>query len=171
LDDWSHDELDETSWEGLAIIGGVVGGEDFLSWVEEVISPKLLHELCAVKLELGGVGLGEFGEGEGPSEKSGSESDGSVGWVNLLRLAHIVTLVGGDDDVSVLNNSLEVLVHGLSIDLELEDSTIDFVDHHNWLDLLSEGLSEDSLGLDANTFDVIDDNESSISDTEGSGDF
>jgi hypothetical protein len=112
-----------------------------------------------------------MGEGEGPSEESGTEGDGTGGWVDLLGLTHVFALVGGDDDVGVLNNSLEVLVHGLTIDLELEDSTIDLVDHHDWLDLLSEGLSEDSLGLDADTFDVIDDDEGTIGDTEGGGDF
>jgi len=112
-----------------------------------------------------------MGEGEGPSEESGTEGDGTGCWVDLLGLTHVFALVSGDDDVGVLNNSLEVLVHGLTIDLELEDSTIDLVDHHDWLDLLSEGLSEDSLGLDADTFDVIDDDEGTISDTEGGGDF
>ena len=170
LDDWLHDELDEASWEGLSFGTGIVGLELLLLWVEVVVTPEFLHELESIELEFGRVGGSELGESEGPSEKSGSESDGTVGWVDLLGLTHIIALVGGDDNVGVLNNSLEVLVHGLSIDLELENTTIDLVDHHNWLNLLSKSLSEDSLSLDTNTFDIIDDDKSSISNTKGSSD-
>ena len=58
-------------------------------------------------------------KGESPSEEGRSESNGSVGRVDLLGLAHVITLVGGDNDVGVLNDTLEVLVHGLSVNLEL----------------------------------------------------
>jgi hypothetical protein len=66
---------------------------------------------------------------------------------------------------------LEVLIHGLTINLEFKDTTIDLVDEEDWLDLLTEGLTEHSLSLHANTFDVIDDDEGTISDTECSSDF
>ena len=89
-----------------------------------------------------------------------------------MRLfSHVFGLVGRDDNVSVLNNTLEVLVHGLTIDLELEDTSINLVNEEDGLNLLSESLSEDGLGLDADTFDVINNDESTIGDTEGSGDF
>ena len=88
----------------------------------------------------------------------------------MLRLAHVVAFVGGDDDVSVLNNSLEVLVHVLAIDLEFKNTSVDFVDHQDGLDFLSESLAEDGLGLHAHTFDVIDDDEGAIGNTESSGD-
>ena len=60
----------------------------------------------------------------------------------MLGLSHIVALVGGDDDISVLDDSLEVLIHVLSFDLELEDSSVDLVNEEDWLDLLSKGLSK-----------------------------
>lgn len=89
-----------------------------------------------------------------------------------MRLfSHVFGLVGRDDNVSVLNNTLEVLVHGLTINLELEDTSINLVNEEDGLNLLSESLSEDGLGLDADTFDVINNDESTIGDTEGSGDF
>jgi len=110
-------------------------------------------------------------KGESPSEEGRSERDSSCGWVDLLGLTHVFALVGGDDNVGVLDNTLEVLVHGLAIDLEFENTTIDFVNHHDWLDLLGKSLSKHSLGLHTDTFDVIDDDESSICDTEGSGNF
>jgi hypothetical protein len=37
----------------------------------------------------------------------------------LLRISHIITLVSSNDNVCVLSNSLEVLVHGLTIYLQL----------------------------------------------------
>jgi len=170
LDDWSHDELDETSGEGLAIFSGVVSGELLGRGVEVVVTPEFLHETIAIKLELLRVGLSESGEGEGPSEKSGTEGDGTNGRVNLLGLTHVLELVSGDDDVGVLDDTLEVLVHGLTIDLKFEDTSVNLVDHHDGLNLLRESLSEDGLGLDTDTFDVIDDDEGTIGDTEGSGD-
>ena len=171
LDDGLHDEFDEASSE-LSTLAIIVNLDEFLlSGAEVVISPKLTHELLSVELELVGVSSGEHGEGEGPSEEGGTESDGTVGGVNLLSLSHVFSLVGGDDNVSVLNNTLEVLVHGLTINLEFEDTSVDLVNEEDGLNLLSESLSEDGLGLDADTFDVIDNDESSVSDTEGSGDF
>ena len=52
---------------------------------------------------------------------------------------------------------------------KLEKSTIDLVDDNNRLDTLTKSLTEHSLGLHTHTFDGIDDNESTISDTESSG--
>jgi hypothetical protein len=49
------------------------------------------------------------------------------------------------------------LVHGLAIDLEFKDTTVNLVDEENGLDLFTECLTEHSLGLHANTFDVVDD--------------
>jgi len=89
----------------------------------------------------------------------------------LLRLAHIIALVGGDNDVGVLNDTLKVLIHGLAVNLEFKDSTIDLVDEKDWLNLFTEGLTENSFCLHANTFDVIDNDEGTISDTESSSDF
>ena len=162
--------MDEASGE-LFVIGHVRGLELLGGGVEEVVAPEFLHELCAIELELLGVGGGETGEGEGPAEEGGTESDGTVGWVDLLGLTHVLKLVGGDDDVGVLDNTLEVLVHSLTINLEFEDTSVNLVDHHDGLNLLREGLSQDSLGLDADTLDVIDDDESTIGDTEGGSDF
>ena len=62
-------------------------------------------------------------------------------------------------------------MHSFSIDLKFEDTTVDLVNHHNWLDFLSKSLSKYSLGLHAHSFDVIDNNESTISDTKGCSDF
>jgi len=170
-DDRSHDELDEASGESFTIVTSVLGAELLVLRVEVVITPKLLHELVLSDIELLGVGPGESGESEGPSEKSGSEGDGTESGVNLLGFSHVFALVGGDDNVSVFNNTAEVLIHSFTIDLEFEDTSVNFVDHENGLDLLGESLSKDGLGLDADTFDVIDDDESTISNSEGGGDF
>ena len=170
LDDGAHDELDEASGELLALCTSVVSGELLGSGVEVVVAPEFLHETITVELELLGVGGSEAGEGEGPAEEGGAESDGTDGGVNLLGLSHVGKLVGGDDNVSILDDTLEVLVHGLTINLKLKDATIDLVDHHDGLNLLSKSLTEDSLGLHTDTLDVIDDNESTIGDTKGGGD-
>jgi hypothetical protein len=66
---------------------------------------------------------------------------------------------------------LEVLIHGFAIDLKFKDTTIDFVNKEDWFDLFSESLTKNSFCLDANTFDVIDDDKSAISNTKSSCDF
>ena len=87
-----------------------------------------------------------------------------------MGLSHIIGLIGGDDNVGVLDDALELLVHVLTLDLELEDTSVDLVDEENRLDFLTESLSEHSLGLDTDTLDVIDDDESTIGNSESSGD-
>jgi hypothetical protein len=170
-DDWLHDELNEAAGKLATCTIFRVSGELLGLGVVVVVTPELLHELEKIDLELVSIDTSEAGQGESPTEKSGTESDSTVGRIDLLRLAHIIALVGGDDDVGVLNDTLEVLIHGLTIDLEFKDTTIDLVDEEDWLDLFTEGLTEHSFSLHANTFDVIDDDKSTISDTEGSSDF
>ena len=170
LDDGAHDKLDEASLEFLAVLSLALSLELLGGGVEVVVAPEFLHESLTVQLELLRVSGGKSGQGEGPAEKCGTEGNGTLGWVNLVRLTHVLELVGGDDDVGVLNDTLEVLEHGLTIDLELQDASVNLVDHHDGLDLLGKGLTEDSLSLHANTLDVIDDDKSAISDTESSGD-
>jgi len=63
------------------------------------------------------------------------------------------------------------LVHSFTIDLKFKDATIDLVNKQNWLNFFSEGLTEYGLSLNANTFDVINDDEGAVSDTESSCDF
>ena len=69
-----HDELDEAAFEDLVTFVGV-SDESLLGGREVVVSPKLLHELEDVKLELVGVDSCESGQGEGPTEKRGTEGD------------------------------------------------------------------------------------------------
>jgi len=174
-DDWLHHELDEGSLELLIVIGfGVV--LPFLGFlIEVVITPKFLHHLGFFDTEFSGIDFGEFGNGESPSEKGGTESASTFDWVNLeileLFMGSFSILVGGDQDVDILDNSEEFLIHGLTINLKFEDTSINLVDHENGDDLLTEGLSEDGLGLDGSTFDIIDDDKGTISNSESSGDF
>jgi hypothetical protein len=65
----------------------------------------------------------------------------------------------------------ECLVHDLTVDLELEDVSVDLVDEKNWSDLLLHGLSEHGFSLDADSFDGIDDDQSTIGDSESCSDF
>jgi hypothetical protein len=171
--DWLHHESDESSLkEGTTLLIWLVVVLPLLGLlIKVVITPKLLHHLFLLNTELEGIDLSELSDGESPSEKSGTESSGTHDWVNLLSLTHIIALIGGDDNVNVLYNSQEVLVHGLTVNLKFEDTSVNLVDHEDWLDLLGKSLSQDSLGLDRNTLDVIDDDKCTISDSESSGDF
>jgi hypothetical protein len=75
-------------------------------------------------------------------------------------------IVSGDDDVGGLDGSLENLESLLFLQLKLKQDTIHLVDHKDWLDSLSESLTEDGLGLDANSLNAIDDDDGSVSNTE-----
>jgi hypothetical protein len=76
--------------------------------------------------------------------------------------------VGGDDHISGFDHTSKALVSFVHILLELKNDTIDLVDHKNGLDTFSKSLTQDSLGLHANTFDAIDNDESTIGHTESS---
>jgi len=170
LDDGVHDELDESSLEGLA-----GGRETFLVpllgfSIEVVVTPKLFHQLIGRDTELLGVHEGESGKGEAPAFFTRTEGDGTLRGI-AQKITHIGLFVVGDNDVGKINDSDEVLVHGFTILLEFQDRSIDLVNHDNGSDLFTHSLSHDSFGLDANTFDAIDDDESTIGNSEGSSDF
>lgn len=50
--DWLHDELDEASWKLFSILSVAICHEFLFSWTEEIITPELLHQFCAIKLKL-----------------------------------------------------------------------------------------------------------------------
>jgi len=87
-----------------------------------------------------------------------------------LDISKLLIIVSGNDDINRLNGAAEGLVKLLSRELELKQSTVNLVHHKTGLDTLTDGLAKDSLGLDAHSVDGIDDNEGSISHTEGSSD-
>lgn len=70
LDDWSHDELDETSLDLGTIISISVVLPLLGFGIKVVVTPKLVHHLFLTNTELGRVGLGKMSDGESPSEKS-----------------------------------------------------------------------------------------------------
>jgi len=104
-------------------------------------------------------------DSESPAVKTGSESNGALLGVDLAVTKSLVE-VCGNNDVDGLNNTGEVLVEILLGKLQLEKSTVDLVDDDNRLDALTESLTEHSLGLDTHTFDGVNDNKSTIGDTE-----
>jgi hypothetical protein len=136
--------------------------------VEEVVAPQTVHHLVLVDTELLGVTTGELTDGEGPTVKTGTEGNGTLLGVDLDITEDFVE-VGRDDDVDGLDDTGEVLVQIFLGELELEKSAIDLVDDDNGLDALTKSLTKDGLGLDTDTFDGVDDNESTVSDTESSG--
>lgn len=170
-DNWLHNKLNEAARKFGT--GTIIGDRSKLLFlrVEVVITPELFHELDERNLEFLSIDTGKASQSKGPAEKGRTEGDGTVGRVDLLTLAHIIALVGRDDDVCVLNDTKEVLIHSLTIDLELEDTTINLVDEEDGLNLFTKSLTKNSLSLDTNAFDVIDDDECTVSDTEGSGNF
>ena len=100
--------------------------------------------------------------------KTGTEGDGTLLGVDLDITENLVE-VGGDDDVDGLDGTREVLVKVLLAELELEKSAVDLVDDKDGLDALTESLTEHGLGLNADTLDGVDDDESTVSDTESGG--
>jgi len=168
LEDGIQDELVEGTLKLLALIGTVLGPLLGVG-VEEVVTPETLHHLALVDTKLLGVTDSELTDSEGPAVQTGTEGDSTPVGVDLDITESLVE-VGGDDDVDGLDGTREGLVQILLGDLELEKSTVDLVDDDNRLDTLTKSLTQDSLGLDAHTFDSVDDDESTISDTESSSD-
>lgn len=170
LEDGVQDELAESALELSTTVSGAVLGPLLGLGVEVVVAPETLHHLVAVDTELLGVTGSELTDGESPAVETGAEGDGALVGVDLDITERLVE-VGGDDDVDGLDGTGEGLVKILLGDLELEKSAIDLVDDDNGLDALTESLAEHSLGLDAHTLDGVDDDESTIGDTESGSDF
>lgn len=55
--------------------------------------------------------------------------------------------------------------------MKFEQGTIDLVDDDDRFDTLTQGLSEDGLSLDTDTFNGVDDDQGTIGNSQGSGDF
>jgi len=63
-----------------------------------------------------------------------------------------------------------LLVQLLGLDLELEEGTVNLVDDDDGFDTFGKSLSEYCLGLDADALNTVDDDQSTIGDTESGGD-
>lgn len=164
LEDGVEDEQVESSLSTVVgRLGPLLG-----STVEVVVTPQLGHELGLGDTKLLGVSTGELSEGEGPTVETGSESDGTLVGVDL-NISKGLVGVGRDNDVDRLDSSAEGLVEVLLLDLQLEQSSVDLVDDKDGLDSLGQRLSQDSLGLDTDTLDTVDDDKSTIGDSESGG--
>jgi hypothetical protein len=163
LADRVEDEHVEGALVGLAGALPLLLGRD-----EVVLAPQALSHLRLRDAELLRVHARENREGEGPAMETGRERDGTLLRVNL-EITHGLVLVGGDDNVHVLHVLHELSVHGLRIKLELEETTVELVNGENRLDTLSQRLAEHSLGLNRHTVDTVNHHQSSVSDTERSG--
>jgi len=95
----------------------------FTFLVKEVISPEFFSHFFTLDTEFFTIDISELGESESPSEKSRTHSTGTLLWVNLKLLSHstFFIFIGGNNNVDILNNSQEVLVHFFTINLEFED--------------------------------------------------
>lgn len=154
----------------FARFGDFGGGPALLFLVKVIVTPQFLHHFRLVQLELVGEDLGESGQGETPLVFSGTESH-----VSFLgeeeEVAHFGDFILRNNDINHVNHSHEVLIHGFSVHLEFQDLSVDFVDEQHGSDSFSHGLSQHGFGLDAHTFDGIDDDEGTIGNSQGSGDF
>ena len=159
----------ESSLQGLAI-GILVLVRPLLGlWVEERVTPQSLHHLGSVDTELLGVSEGELSDSESPTVQTGTESNGTLLWEDLSVTKGWLS-VSRDDNVDGLNSSREGLVQVLLGDLQLQQSSVDLVNNDNRLNSLLQSLSQDSLGLDTDTLNTVDDNQSTVSNTQSSGD-
>ena len=167
-EDWRQDELAVAT--GVAVATALVPLTGLC--VVELVTPESLHELGDLDLELGRVHFGKLLQGVRPAVEAGTETNRAV-FRRDLDFAHwtIVVTVGGDDDVDVFDDTLEGLVQVFLFELEFEQRTVHLVQEEDWLDTLADGLSKDSLGLDANAGDAVDNNEGTVGDTECGGDF
>mmetsp|Transcript_14452 Transcript_14452/g.20088 ORF Transcript_14452/g.20088 Transcript_14452/m.20088 type:complete len:801 (+) Transcript_14452:187-2589(+) len=167
--DWLEDKLAPSTLELLSILGGNL--DPLLgSRVKVVLSPHLLHQTVLLGTELLRIHTSELGQSESPSMKTRTESNSSLSGVNQ-NVSELVVTVSSDDDVDVLNNLVEGLVTVFWLILQLKEDTVHLVDHKNGLHTLTKSLTQHSLGLDTDTLDTIDNNQSSVSDTKSSSNF
>jgi len=71
---------------------------------------------------------------------------------DVAHRSMLIFSISGDDDVDGLYNTLESLVKVFRLKLQLQQGTVHFVHHQDWLDALSNGLTEHGLSLYTNTW-------------------
>mmetsp|Transcript_15298 Transcript_15298/g.36878 ORF Transcript_15298/g.36878 Transcript_15298/m.36878 type:complete len:456 (+) Transcript_15298:974-2341(+) len=166
LRDWNHDELTERSVNArLLRIGPLL-----LLRNEPPITPQSPHHLRLVDTKLGSIQPCESLQVEGPLVQTGTERHCPLPWVHLL-ITHRVVLVGGNDDVHILNRSQEPGVHVLRSHLQLEDAPVHLVHEQYWLHSLRQGLAKHSLRLNSAALNSIYDDQRPVSHSQCSGHF
>jgi len=165
-----HNELNESTLEGLAIRAGGTVGPLLTDGVIEVLTPKLTEELLLLDTELGGVHLSEASQGETPAVETRAEGNGTLFGVNLNVTEELVT-VGGDDNVGRLDGLGEGLVSLLRLELKLQKGTIKLVNHENGLNTLTESLTQNGLSLNANRLNAVNNDKSTVGDTKSGSHF
>jgi hypothetical protein len=131
--------------------------------------PESLDHLVLVNAKSLGVPGRELAQSEGPAVETRAEGNGALVGVNLDIAEHLVE-VGGNDDVDGLDDTREVLVQILLLQLQFEESAVDLVDDDDGLDTLTKSLTQHRLGLHAHAFDGVDDDEGAVSDTQRGSD-
>lgn len=63
------------------------------------------------------------------------------------------------------------MIHGLTVQLQLKDVPVNFVDHQHGPDFLLAGLSEHCFSLDTDSLHTVDNDECTVSDSECGSDF
>ena len=102
--------------------------------------------------ELGGIQFSKLLDGKGPSVKSRSETDGGIRRIDTDDThGTVVISIGGNDDVDVLNDTLESKEKIFLLQLKFQQSTVHLVHEKNGLDTFGGGLTQDSLGLHTDT--------------------
>merc|ERR1740130_1887753 len=138
--------------------------------VEVVVAPKLLLHLGFSDTEFGGIHLSKFVDGETPAVETGTKGNGTGLRVHL-HIAEGIVLVSRDDHVHGFDGTGKVLVSFFVVHVQLQENTIKFVHEKNRLDALGNGLTEHSFGLHTHTFDTVDNDESTVSDTQSGSHF
>ncbi|KAL2529328.1 Uncharacterized protein Fot_21929 [Forsythia ovata] len=87
-------------------------------------------------------------------------------WVNLDITKERI-FICSHNDICVFNDPLECLISFFSINLELKEKPVHLVNRQERSNPFSKSLSEDSFSLDAHTFNTVNHDKSTISDTKG----
>ena len=87
-----------------------------------------------------------------------------------LDVAEGLVMVSREENVHALDSARERLEERLLVNFQFQERAVYFVDDDDGLDTLPEGLAENRLGLDADAFHAIDDNEGAVSNAKGGSD-
>jgi len=159
-----QDELNETTLILSVVIVELFGSPLILLGIKEVVAPQLVHELGVFHPELGSVHAGEHSQSETPGLKTRPETDGTLFRVDLHVTKEIIE-ISGDDDVHGFDRASEHLIAVFRFHHEFQEDTVELVHEQNGLDTLGNGLAEHRFGLNAHTFDTVDNDHGTIGDT------
>mmetsp|Transcript_868 Transcript_868/g.3189 ORF Transcript_868/g.3189 Transcript_868/m.3189 type:complete len:332 (+) Transcript_868:1754-2749(+) len=158
------ERLHDLAAESANVVGTRLSGPLPRAGVAEVVTPEASLGAGDIATS-SGVELCELEEAEAPAELRRGEGDIVLQRINQVSFELVVAVLR-NLGVHHVNDVMKLAVDLLGLHLQLHEEAVNLVDYQHGLDALLQSLPQDSLSLNADAFDAVDDNECAVSDAQ-----